>query len=133
MIKVGGEVDALCTRCEMVLAHTIHAVMDGRPVKVECNTCHGVHRYRGTAGRPPGGAAARGERAPRARPVVIAFDELLAAKDQRTARGYSPRETFALDEVVDHPTFGRGFVSAVRGDKVEITFRSDVKILVQGR
>ena len=39
-----------------------------------------------------------------------------------------------MDEVVDHPLFGRGFVSAVRdGGKIEITFRSDVKLLVHGR
>jgi RNase P subunit RPR2 len=52
MIKVGGEVDSFCTKCEMLLAHTVHAVVDGRPVKVECNTCHGVHRYKGPAGEP---------------------------------------------------------------------------------
>jgi hypothetical protein len=39
-----------------------------------------------------------------------------------------------MDDVIDHPTFGRGFVSAIRdAGKVEITFRSDVKVLVQGR
>ena len=51
MVKVGGEVDAFCTKCQLTLAHTVHAVVSGRPVKVECNTCHGVHRYRD----PPGG------------------------------------------------------------------------------
>ena len=64
MVKVGGEVDSFCTKCQLVLAHTVHAVVGGRPVKVECNTCHGVHRYKGGAGlapaRTPG--AARGER-----------------------------------------------------------------------
>jgi hypothetical protein len=39
-----------------------------------------------------------------------------------------------VDDVVDHPTFGRGFVSAVRdGGKIEVTFRSDVKLLVHAR
>jgi len=55
MTRVGGEVDALCGRCELVLAHTVHAVVSGRPVKVECNTCHSVHRYRD----PLGGARPR--------------------------------------------------------------------------
>jgi hypothetical protein len=135
MIKVGGEVDALCTRCELTLAHTVHAVVAGKPVKVECNTCHAVHRYRGSAGASAARAAGpRAERPARARAEVVGFDELLAARKTAAARPYSPKVTFAMDDVVDHPIFGRGFVSALRdGGKVEITFRSDVKLLVHAR
>jgi hypothetical protein len=136
MVKVGGEVDAFCTKCELTLAHTVHAVVGGQPVKVECNTCHGVHRYRGAAVRssaPRAAGGARGEKAARPRAEVVGFDELLAAR-RGAPRPYSPRTTFVVDDVVDHPLFGRGFVSAVRdGGKVEITFRSDVKLLVHAR
>jgi hypothetical protein len=132
MIKAGGEVDAFCSRCELVLAHTVHAVVGGKPVKVECNTCHAVHRYRpGASGsKPP--ARPRTERP--ARPRAEGFDVLLAARKLSSARPYSPNEAFAVDEVVDHPTFGRGFVSAVKdGGKIEITFRNEVRVLVHGR
>jgi len=135
MVKVGGEVDAFCTKCELTLAHTVHAVVGGQPVKVECNTCHGVHRYRGATARSsaPRAAGARGEKPARPKAEVVGFDDLLAAR-KGTPRPYSPKQTFAVDEVVDHPLFGRGFVSAVRdGGKVEITFRSDVKLLIHGR
>ena len=136
MIKVGGEVDAVCTKCQMTLAHTVHAVVAGRPVKVECNTCHGVHRYKGTLG---GSSAARSsgpraEKAARERPTVVAFDELLSKRDLAAVQPYSPKLEWAVDQVMDHPIFGRGFVSAVRdGGKIEVTFRGDVKILVHGR
>jgi hypothetical protein len=137
MLKVGGEVDAFCTRCELVLAHTIHALLAGRPVKVECNTCHAVHRFRPVGGRPagkPAGGLPRAAGQPRERAAVAGFDELLAAHDVGAAQPYSPKKRFALDDVVDHGVFGRGFVSGLRdGDKVEITFRSDVKVLVHGR
>jgi len=134
MVKVGGEVDAFCTRCELTLAHTVHAVVEGRPVKVECNTCHAVHRYRGAAGAAAPRSSARAAGATRARAEVVGFDALLAARRIEAARAYSPKATFAVDDVVDHPLFGRGFVSAVRdGGKVEITFRSDVKLLVHAR
>ncbi len=134
MVKVGGEVDALCSRCELVLAHTVHAVVSGQPVKVECNTCHTVHRYRAPAGRPAAGRVP-GTRAPRAaRAPLVAFDELLAAKDASSAQPYAPGRTYAEGVVVDHPIFGRGFVSAVRdGGKIEVTFRSSVKVLVHAR
>ncbi len=135
MVKVGGEVDSFCTRCQLVLAHTVHAVMGGRPVKVECNTCHGVHRFKGATGAAPARASgsSRTERPARERAAVTGFDELLANR-AASPQPYSPKKTFGVDDVVDHPIFGRGFVSAVRdAGKVEITFRSDVKILVHGR
>ncbi len=134
MLKVGGEVDAFCTRCELVLAHTLHALMAGRPVKVECNTCHTVHRYRSPpgGGRPSGGT--RAGPSTREKVAVAGFEELLAEKNVSAAQPYSPKKRFAVGDVVDHGVFGRGFVSSLRdGDKVEITFRSDVKVLVHGR
>jgi hypothetical protein len=134
MVKVGGEVDAVCTRCELTLAHTVHAVVGGRPIKVECNTCHVVHRYRGPVGAAPARGGPRAERPARAKPVVVAFDELLAARDVAAAQPYSAKRTYRVDDVVDHPLFGRGFVSVVRdGGKIDVTFRSDVKVLVHGR
>jgi hypothetical protein len=129
VIRVGGEIDAFCNRCELVLAHTVHAVVAGRPVRVECNTCHAVHAVR-QAGRPAPRPRAGGER--RTAPAA-GFDALLAAKPG-PGRPYSPREVFAAGDVLEHPIFGRGFVSAVReGGKIEVAFRSAMRILVHGR
>jgi len=130
MVKVGGEVDALCSRCELVLAHTVIAMVGAVPVKVQCNTCRTVHRHRAPA-------ASRAARPPGARPTprapALSFDELLASR-RGPARRYLPTESFALGDVVDHATFGRGFVSAAKGpDKVEVTFRTGVRTLVQGK
>jgi hypothetical protein len=135
MIKVGGEVDSFCTKCQMSLAHTIHAIVSGRPVKVECNTCHAIHRYRGDA---PADAPSR-PRVPGAKPVrekaaIISFDEVLRGKNLAMAQRYSPKTTYQVDQVIEHPTFGLGWVSGVRdATKIEVTFRADVKILVQGK
>lgn len=131
MVKVGGEVDAFCTRCQLTLAHTVHAVVAGTPVKLECNTCHSVHRNRGKVSAPHG---PNGRRPARAKAEAVPFDALIASKQAAQARPYSPKQTYALDDVVDHPIFGRGFVSAVHGGgKIEVTFRSDVKLLVHER
>ncbi len=130
MLKVGGEVDSLCNRCNLVLAHTIHAMVGPRPVKVECNTCHVVHAFRAPArGATPRPAPRRSLKGP-----TVSFDELLRTKNLAMAVKYSPRTTFAVDQVIEHPTFGLGFVSAVLdGAKVQVTFRNDVKVLVHAR
>ena len=134
-LRTGGEVDAMCTKCRMVLAHTILAMVGSKPVRVQCNTCGGQHNYRSgeTETKTKAKSASAGTtRAPRATPVRVSFDEMMAQKSG-IARPYSPKVAFLMDEVVQHPTFGQGFVSAVRPDKIEVTFRGGVKTLVHRR
>lgn len=141
--KVGGEVDAQCTRCKLTLAHTILAMVGPKIARVRCNTCGGDHAYRAAPGvtdRPSASSSstARAARAAtaaaaKAEKVIISFEEQLATKDGASAQQYSPKATYQVDQVIQHPTFGTGFVTAVRGDKVDITFRTDTKTLVHGR
>jgi hypothetical protein len=127
MAKVGGEVDAFCSRCQLLLAHTVIAMVGAVPVKVECNTCRNVHRFRGasTAAKSP---AARKPRSP-----AVSFDELMATQTGAPRR-YVPSDLFAAGDVLDHATFGRGLVSGLKDPgKVEVTFRTGVKTLVHGK
>lgn len=131
--KVGGEVDAFCGRCKMTLAHTILAMVGSKIARVRCNTCGGDHAFRGAAA--PGGRAPT-PRAPKAAPVekvVLSFQDQLAGKDLSQARPYSPKETYGKDDLVTHPQFGYGLVSAVRADKVEVSFKGAQRTLVHGR
>ena len=138
MVKVGGEVDAFCGKCELTLAHTVHAMVGSTPGQGGVQHLPRRAPLPARAGRRRGSAGARRRSARPARParekkVEITFEELLASSASAAPVPYSPKRTFAVDDVVDHPTFGRGFVTAVRDGKVEITFRSDVKTLVHGR
>lgn len=133
----GGEVDSFCTRCRMVLAHTILAVDGSRPARVQCNTCQGQHNYR-PATPEPRSSSSSGSSSPRAAAATspsrtrLSFDEIFATKHGPT-KTYSPKVTFAVDDTVSHPTFGSGYVIAVRQDKVDITFRIGTKTLMHAR
>lgn len=139
-IRTGGEIDAFCTKCDLNLAHTIIAMVGPKVEKVQCNTCHATHKYRGlqplvkaksfAAPKKPSALKAAGSSRSR---TVVTWEERLAGKDVARAKRYSPRETFVLDEVVDHPTFGLGLVTEVRGDKVDIAFKQEDKTLVHGK
>ncbi|HLM46540.1 MAG TPA: hypothetical protein VK458_21905 [Myxococcaceae bacterium] len=140
--KVGGEVDAFCTRCRLTLAHTILAMVGTKIARVRCNTCNGDHAYRsapGTTDKPSASSRASsnasGTKTTRARAtaeekIIISFEEQLAGKDIANAPRYSPKDTYRVDQVIQHPTFGLGLVTAVRGNKVDITFKSETKTLV---
>ena len=138
-IRVGGEIDAACGKCELNLAHTIIAMVGPKVVKVKCNTCGGEHNYRGVQPLVKATSFASPRRATsstaakKAPVVVVSWDEQFKGKDLTKAKKYSPRETFAVDDVVDHPTFGLGLVRAVRGDKVEVGFKQEDKVLVHGK
>lgn len=135
--KTGGEVDAFCTRCNLNLAHTILAMVGPKIARVKCNTCQNDHVYRGvqtamqansfTKPRKSAKAAAAEEK------VTIGFQERIEGKDASKARTYSPKDTYALDELINHPTFGLGIVAEVRHDKVTIHFKADEKTLIHGR
>ena len=133
--RVGGEVDAFCTRCKLTLAHTILAMLGPKVVRVRCNTCNGDHAYRAE----PGAKASAKPRAPRKpsadRPSrqVLSYHSQMNGRDATRAPDYSARETYAPESLIRHPTFGVGIVSIVRGDKIEAMFESGVKTLVHGR
>lgn len=134
--RTGGEVDAFCTKCKMLLAHTIVAMVGDKIVRVKCNTCGGDHSYRGAPDARPAStrsaAAARPARE-KVEKVIISFEQQLADKDVANAPAYNVRETFQVDQVIRHPTFGIGLVTAVRGDKMDVAFKAETKTLVHGR
>ena len=49
--KTGSTVDSWCTKCKLVLAHTVEAMVEGKITRVHCNTCRGQHAYRPDAPR----------------------------------------------------------------------------------
>ncbi|MFN0063371.1 MAG: hypothetical protein ACKVPX_12765 [Myxococcaceae bacterium] len=129
--RVGGEVDSYCGRCKLKLAHTVLAIASGRIARVRCNTCQSDHALRGL---PSADAASRPARTTeRPAKVVLSFEDQLASRNVAAAKPYRPQETYADGQVISHPTFGVGFVSAVRGDKVDIVFKASTRTLVQGR
>lgn len=140
--KVGGEVDAVCTRCKLVrsdgrpqlLAHTILAMVGTKIARVRCNTCGSDHVYRSDAPSGSSSPAVRKARpeaeAPR---VVISMLDELRKRDPSTLQKYSIRTTFKLDDFLEHPTFGQGIVTAVRGDKIDVAFKVETRTLVHAR
>ena len=121
--------DSFCARCKLTLAHTILAMVGAKIARVRCNTCGSDHAFRSTPGRT---RAASTPRATHER-VVLSFEEQLAGKDVAHAARYTPKDSYRVDQVIDHASFGVGIVTAVREDKVDVVFKFAQKTLVHGR
>lgn len=135
--RVGGDVDAQCNKCKMELGHTILAMVGSSIARVRCNTCNGEHVYRGGDGaakrRSIGLGAKPGEKIKHPPRSVTSVEALLAGRDTSRARRYSPRDRLSVDDVLTHPSFGVGIVTAVRGEKAEVAFHSGMRTLIHSR
>jgi hypothetical protein len=133
---VGKDVDSWCTRCKLILAHTVEAMVGTKITRVHCNTCGSQHAFRpappktGTGGAKTAASKAREAKASPEKQ----FEALLRGKDPSKARVYAPSERFAATELIRHPTFGLGFVLTVKeSNKIEVAFADGPKVLAHGR
>ena len=141
-LKVGGEVDGYCTKCKMILAHTVLAVWAGAIKRVRCNTCMGEHAYhKGEPGTSsPSSKPSRPRSPATSKPrveepkILASYTELMEGKDRASAQTYSIKARYSAGELVQHPTFGLGGVAAVRGlEKVDVAFPTSIKTLLHNK
>lgn len=139
VLKVGGNVDSWCGKCNLMLAHTIEAMVGDKPARVHCNTCQSQHGYKPyKPGEAPRQVREREERGPMGpqpgKARASHYQELLKGKNMALAKRYSPKDKYAPGDVVEHPSFGVGVATALKdGTKIEVLFEDGPKVLVHGR
>ena len=52
-VRLGDDIDDYCVRCKRVMNHDVVSVLDGKPAKVRCRTCHSDHDFRNEQPPPP--------------------------------------------------------------------------------
>lgn len=136
----GDEVDSKCTKCKMVLAHTVVAMVGDQIARVRCNTCGGEHAY-----RPPptaSEATAKRRRAERKAatadiavlPTASDFEDLSKRVDMSTPADYSPKMELDRHLVIQHPKFGVGVVTDLKeGRKANVAFADGGRVLIYNR
>lgn len=134
--RVGSNIDAWCTKCKLVLAHTIEAIAAGAIKRVQCNTCHGKHQFKssepGTTSRTS--PASKSAAAPKSKSKASDYARLLTGKDLSKASGYAISRHYAKGEVISHSKFGVGVVVEEKDTtKIEVLFESGPKILIHAR
>jgi len=138
-VRIAKNVDSWCTRCKLVLVHTIEAMVGGKITRVHCNTCGGQHAYRA---EPPRTRAATGRGSgsqgvgqtineQTSRPSQ--YEALLRGRTAAAARFYSMSARFKAGELISHATFGLGAVTGERDHiKIEVLFPDGPRVLLQG-
>jgi hypothetical protein len=139
-MPVGQEIICYCSSCKLDLKHVIVAHKSGNsgPIaKVKCFTCQKIHAYRQNPGTKALAEATKRTADPKPRvkavviPVEVEWKESLSKAEKMPSKVYLPTSEFKAGDVIEHPTFGAGFVKSIKdGNKFEVIFQRDVKVLV---
>ena len=126
-----------CTRCKLPLTHMVvlHN-SEGIVERVQCRTCGSEHKYKPEKKKMVKKAAKKKtkSRAKSRKPDPAAIFEQLAGKFQdKDPVPYTMQGSYKADDVIDHKTFGKGFVTEVSYQKMEVTFVDGPRILVCDR
>ena len=140
MLSVGDNIDAYCLKCKMVLAHVILFKVDGVVNRVKCKTCGAEHKYRGvkaavkketTARSPRPASSGKPARKETPNDAPLAWDlKSRNMRPQTPMKDYSIKERFKVNDVINHPVFGVGFVEKVLSDKsISVLFHDAVRLM----
>ncbi len=128
-LSVGKDCISFCKKCDLALAHIIVVMKDDKtPKRVQCNTCKATHVY-----NDPNDTKVKKVTKRKTKPKVINSEvwQKALSKSENSPVSYSPKGSFALGDVLEHPTFGKGIVErCMDRNKIEVLFQNDIKILV---
>jgi hypothetical protein len=138
ILTPGEEIDSGCLKCKAVTNHTIIAMVEEKIAKVQCNVCGGRHNYRPVQ---PAKTKKKSDSAKKAtaktktsmavKKAADNFTKMLSGRNSDEAMPYAMTSIFSKDDLVNHPTFGLGLVTAtIPPNKIELTFNEGPKIFV---
>lgn len=144
-LSAGDIIDARCTRCREILNHRIVAMVEDRVVRVECNTCGGVHNYyppptvkeaKAAKAAKVTSASSRTASAPRTakkNPNDAEREEWASLRPTmqiERAQEYDMNGNYRVNALVKHSVFGFGIVKLlIVPNKMQVLFQDGIKLL----
>lgn len=125
--SAGDPVVARCTKCRKNTHHTILAMEEGAPARVECGLCNRQHKYRPPSiPKKPASKRAVDPKEDARKEWTTLFPGMNAAK----ATDYSMEASYKRGTLMKHPLFGLGLVQRIVGHrKVEVLFEEGRKTM----
>ncbi len=104
--RLGDPIDDYCPRCRLLLNHAVASLVDGKVVKVICQTCYSEHPYRrGRSGKKKKPGGSRG----------ALFEQVLAKATPSTVSSSKPSSTAASDPKKKRPAAEARYISRHQG------------------
>jgi hypothetical protein len=130
----GSDVEAYCTKCKMVLAHTVVTMQGLKPRRVKCNTCSGEHNYRAQKPQTKVAAKKSGKAKAPAKRTRQTWSEIMQEATSKPHKNYSMAGNFGEGDWIEHKAFGLGCVqSFTPPGKITVRFAEYTKNLTCNR
>jgi hypothetical protein len=131
-IVVGSDTEAYCTKCKLVLAHTVISMDGTKPKRVQCKTCDGEHNYRATKPKTRTTAAKKTKTArSTSKKTRQTWEEEMKQAADKPHKQYSMSGSFSEGDWIEHNTFGLGCVQTFTApNKITVRFAESTRMLV---
>lgn len=116
MSQIGKDIDAVCTKCKMLLNHVVVSEINGSISKVQCRTCGSVHTYRNgekKVAKPKGGPTTRTVTAKSSEAQIRWQKKKFAMPATADIVDYRIGGDYGTSAIVRNAMFGLGFVERV--------------------
>lgn len=125
----------LCKKCDADRYHRVLTHTSASSAKIECEVCHSKKTY--TLPKPgvarKASTVSKGRTTARRNSHADEYNQLMLNRGSETGTVFSIRTKYAVDEKIDHPKFGAGFVKTVQMDRVDVMFQDEVKTLIHNK
>lgn len=124
----------LCKKCDADRYHRVLTHTSNTSAKIECEVCHSKKTYT----LPKTGASkvkkisAAGAAAKRTT-HSSEYSSLMTMRGSEKGLSFSIRTKFEVNQKIDHPKFGPGFVKNVQSDRIDVMFEDEVKTLIHNK
>lgn len=130
-VAAGTDVEAYCTKCKLVLAHTVVSMQGVKPRRVKCNTCGGEHNYRAEKPLPKAAPKKPAKTKSPAKRTRQTWTEVMQEASGKPHKTYSMTGNFAEGDWIEHRTFGLGCVqSFIAPNKITVRFTDSTRMLI---
>lgn len=123
-------------------AFTWHVVVNhdanGYVDRVQCKVTGSIHKYK-RQNKPAPASTGTKRTIVRSKNTAPAIDleevwyKGVKQWGNKVVRTYSPSVNFQKGDVLDHPTFGKGYVQGKRDNKIDVLFKSELKTLLSAK
>ncbi len=132
-IQAGSSVESLCKKCKTVTDHHVVVMAGDKIAKVECKVCNARHAFVSPKAEPKVKTPA----VPRPKKAALASTKQALALAEHWEKMVTPcakpltytmERKLQVGDVIDHPTFGLGYVQKfMKPCTAEVQFKDAVR------
>lgn len=129
-----------CSKCGLDRYHKVVTHTNETTVRLKCEVCgktgnHNLEVKKSSSSPKSKSARPASAKALSARASAHAaeYEAFKNGANSNDVVNYNMKTTFKVSQLLQHPKFGLGLIRSVQGDKIEVFFEDEVRLLVHGR